>query len=158
MSSQTPNLNLVLPVGTEKVSRQIINDNNTKIDTAVGSNSSAIANLNNNINNTIATTIQQSGSNKVYLNRIGAFILCTFDGYLMNANNVIANFIPSGFRPAIGVACFVLMYKSNSDNYVATINIATNGSMTVRRKDTASSRDTTVDGYAIYGNMIWSAV
>ena len=45
MSSQTPNLDLVLPVGTEKVSRQIINDNNTKIDTAVGSNSDAIANL-----------------------------------------------------------------------------------------------------------------
>lgn len=46
MSSQTPNLNLVLPVGTEKVSRQIINDNNTKIDTAVGLNSTAISNLN----------------------------------------------------------------------------------------------------------------
>ena len=45
MSSQTPNLNLVLPVGTEKVSRQIINDNNTKIDTAVGANSTAIANM-----------------------------------------------------------------------------------------------------------------
>lgn len=45
MSSQTPNLNLVLPVGTEKVSRQIINDNNTKIDTAVGLNSQAIAKL-----------------------------------------------------------------------------------------------------------------
>lgn len=45
MSSQTPNLNLVLPVGTENVSRQIINDNNTKIDTAVGDNSDAIANL-----------------------------------------------------------------------------------------------------------------
>ena len=46
MSSQTPNLNLVLPVGTEHVSRQIINDNNTKIDTAVGANSTAIAKLN----------------------------------------------------------------------------------------------------------------
>ena len=56
MSSQTPNLNLVLPVGTEKVSRQIINDNNTKIDTAVGSNSTAITNLssvtNSNSNST----------------------------------------------------------------------------------------------------------
>ena len=114
--------------------------------------------LNGNINNTIATTIQQSGSDKVYLNRIGAFVLCTFDGYLMGDNNAIANFIPSGFRPAIGIACFGLMFKSNSDNYVATINIASNGSMTVRRKDTASSRDTVVDGYAIYGNMIWSAV
>lgn len=36
MSSQTPNINLTLPTGAEKVSRQIINDNNTKIDTAVG--------------------------------------------------------------------------------------------------------------------------
>ena len=46
MSSQTPNLNLVLPIGTEHVSRQIINENNTKIDTSVGSNTQAIANLN----------------------------------------------------------------------------------------------------------------
>ena len=36
MSSQTPNINLTLPTGVEKVSRQIINDNNTKIDTAIG--------------------------------------------------------------------------------------------------------------------------
>ena len=36
MPSQTPNLNLILPVGTEKVSRQIINSNNTLIDGAVG--------------------------------------------------------------------------------------------------------------------------
>ena len=52
MSSQTPNLNLVLPVGTEHVSRQIINDNNTKIDTAVGANSQAIAKLDSNANST----------------------------------------------------------------------------------------------------------
>ena len=36
MSSQTPNINLTLPTGPENVSRQIINDNNTKIDTAIG--------------------------------------------------------------------------------------------------------------------------
>ncbi len=36
MASQTPNINLTLPTGAEKVSRQIINDNNTKIDTAIG--------------------------------------------------------------------------------------------------------------------------
>lgn len=36
MSSQTPNLNLTLPVGTEKVSRQIINENMTKIDQYCG--------------------------------------------------------------------------------------------------------------------------
>ena len=36
MSTLTPNLNLVLPIGVEKVSRQIINTNMTLIDTAVG--------------------------------------------------------------------------------------------------------------------------
>lgn len=36
MSSSTPNIALTLPVGGEHVSRQIINDNNTKIDTYAG--------------------------------------------------------------------------------------------------------------------------
>ena len=36
MSSSTPNIGLTLPVGGEKVSRQIINENNTKIDTYAG--------------------------------------------------------------------------------------------------------------------------
>lgn len=48
MSSQTPNINLTLPTGLEKVSRQIINDNNTKIDTAIGA-------LNSNINTLLTT-------------------------------------------------------------------------------------------------------
>ena len=36
MSSTTPNLELILPIGTENVSRQIINENNMKIDSAFG--------------------------------------------------------------------------------------------------------------------------
>lgn len=36
MATTTPNLGLTLPTGTEKVSRQIINDNMQLIDTAVG--------------------------------------------------------------------------------------------------------------------------
>lgn len=36
MASYTPNLNLVLPIGVEKVSRAIINSNNTIIDGAIG--------------------------------------------------------------------------------------------------------------------------
>ena len=36
MASTTPNIGLTLPTGAENVSRQIINDNNTKIDTAIG--------------------------------------------------------------------------------------------------------------------------
>lgn len=36
MASQTANLGLTLPVGSENVSRQVINDNMTLIDTAYG--------------------------------------------------------------------------------------------------------------------------
>ena len=36
MATVTPNLNLELPLGTENVSRQLINSNNTKIDTFAG--------------------------------------------------------------------------------------------------------------------------
>ena len=36
MATTTPNIGLTLPTGAENVSRQIINDNNTKIDTAIG--------------------------------------------------------------------------------------------------------------------------
>lgn len=62
MSSQTPNLNLVLPVGTEKVSRQIINDNNTKIDTAVGSNSTAISKVQNGLAFIVGNTNTTGGT------------------------------------------------------------------------------------------------
>ena len=56
MASSTPNINLTLPVGSEHVSRQIINDNFTKIDTAIGAVPSGqnlqgeVDALNNNIN------------------------------------------------------------------------------------------------------------
>lgn len=43
MATQSPNLGLTLPIGSENVSRQIINDNNLIIDGAVESNSEALA-------------------------------------------------------------------------------------------------------------------
>lgn len=45
MASTTPNIGLTLPTGAEKVSRQIINGNNTLIDTAIGSLSTQITNI-----------------------------------------------------------------------------------------------------------------
>lgn len=42
MASTTPNIGLTLPTGAEKVSRQIINTNNTLIDTAIGTLNSKI--------------------------------------------------------------------------------------------------------------------
>ena len=49
MSSSTPNLNLVLPVGGEHVSRAIINENNTKIDTFAGTANSSLNTLSEQI-------------------------------------------------------------------------------------------------------------
>lgn len=40
MATQTNNIGLTLPTGSENVSRQIVNENNTKIDTAIGDLSS----------------------------------------------------------------------------------------------------------------------
>lgn len=62
MASSTPNINLTLPVGSEKVSRQVINDNNTKIDNAIGALPSGqnlqgeIESLNNKLTRTHLTT------------------------------------------------------------------------------------------------------
>ena len=55
MSSTTPNIGLVLPVGSERVSRQIINENNTKIDTAIGALNSKIGTV--NVNGTQCDTL-----------------------------------------------------------------------------------------------------
>lgn len=72
MASTTPNIGLTLPTGAEKVSRQIINDNNTKIDTAIGT-------LNSNINPYGTKYIRgkfdvSSGSPATVLGKIQAFI------------------------------------------------------------------------------------
>lgn len=58
MSSQTPNINLTLPTGAEKVSRQIINDNNTKIDTAIGT-------LNGNLSSLGTVIVGTNGASSV---------------------------------------------------------------------------------------------
>jgi hypothetical protein len=58
MSTQTPNLNLVLPVGAENVSRQIVNDNNTKIDTFAGTTNSAITTINDKLTLSQVTNLQ----------------------------------------------------------------------------------------------------
>ena len=60
MSSQTPNINLTLPTGAENVSRQIINDNNTKIDTAIGTLNSKLTKPSNiSYGDIIGTSLQQ---------------------------------------------------------------------------------------------------
>lgn len=49
MATQTPNLGLTLPVGTENVSRQVINGNNTLIDTFAGNVNTAMDQMGSNM-------------------------------------------------------------------------------------------------------------
>ena len=49
MATQTPNLGLTLPVGTENVSRQVINGNNTLIDTFAGGVNTAMDQMGANL-------------------------------------------------------------------------------------------------------------
>ena len=49
MATQTPNLGLTLPVGTENVSRQVINGNNTLIDTFAGGVNTAMDQMGSNL-------------------------------------------------------------------------------------------------------------
>lgn len=68
MSSQTPNINLTLPTGAEKVSRQIINENNTKIDTAIGTLNSNMNARTNIPNSQLTTTHTIQDSSALYVN------------------------------------------------------------------------------------------
>ena len=49
MATQTPNLGLTLPVGTENVSRTVINGNNTLIDTFAGNVNTAMDQMGSNL-------------------------------------------------------------------------------------------------------------
>lgn len=72
MASTTPNIGLTLPTGAENVSRQIINDNNTKIDTAIGTLNSNITNhditlasISNDLNNAVTPGIVMFNGSQV---------------------------------------------------------------------------------------------
>lgn len=113
MSSQTSNLNLVLPVGTEKVSRQIINDNNTKIDTAVGSNTQAITNLNDKfVTETIldCNTYNREGVGRIVetsLNRPFSY------GVLKNFTYSLGNY---GYRAQVAISVTNQRYVLRTSN------------------------------------------
>lgn len=60
MATQTTNLGLTLPIGTEHVSRAIINENNQKIDDEFGTLSEQITNIKIRESNSISKSITSS--------------------------------------------------------------------------------------------------
>ena len=129
-----------------------LSSSNLDADTSGGLNS-----LNNKIENTVSATVKQDNVDKIYFNRIGAFVFCNFDGYVLD-NYDLGALVPSEFRPAVNTGFTALIYTSNSDNYIATCNANTNGKLLVRRKNTIDGRDTTVNGYSLYGSAVWCTV
>lgn len=66
MATVTPNLNLELPLGTENVSRQLINSNNTKIDTFAGEVQEEFDNIGTKIQEIIDDTAGFGYTDKVW--------------------------------------------------------------------------------------------
>ena len=66
MATVTPNLNLELPLGTENVSRQLINSNNTKIDTFAGEVQEKFDNIGTKIQEIIDDTAGEGDTDKVW--------------------------------------------------------------------------------------------
>lgn len=95
MATNTPNINLVLPIGSEKVSRQVINDNNTKIDTAIGAVPSGtdlqsqVTALNNNIT-TLNNKMFPSGEGTNVLTATDFNTMVEIKNYFISTNSVAA--------------------------------------------------------------------
>ena len=118
MSSQTPNINLTLPTGVEKVSRQIINDNNTKIDTAVGT-------LNNNMART-GTSVTNLAIHK----QCGTVFLTYYGFNIGSEGKTLTQEVPSGYRP-YGNSVFVGKTYNGSSYVDCLITIKTDGTITI---------------------------
>lgn len=116
MASQTPNINLTLPTGAEKVSRQIINDNNTKIDTAIGTLNSKITQKNlgafgnlSNIESALVTQLNSMATGEVQeifftTTASGISVFNVWAGYVgtiykTDANRGVVSVIPHGTEP-----------------------------------------------------------
>jgi hypothetical protein len=139
MSSQTTNLHLTLPVGTENVSRQIINDNNTLIDTAVGNNASAINTLNSKLNGiaydvfTVNTTNVDT-NNLFFRERIG---IMTINGWLKLKSTATQGgeigTISQGHRPTdvIRIPCAISNQAYNAPTGMGYLAIGSNGVINV---------------------------
>lgn len=83
MSSQTPNINLTLPVGSENVSRQIINENNTKIDAAIGTLNGSVATLQSDVGSLSDSIATKADETKLNLRR--NYISCATTAEIENA-------------------------------------------------------------------------
>lgn len=130
MASSTTNLDLILPVGGENVSRQIINANNVKIDEAVGAVPSGtdlqsqVTALNNNVTNLLnkAITIYNapSSSNQIDLDDVRSlsyvYVTVSNKAYLLNKPAAVQCHV---FSVGNGTRCMQFCY--DVDNFVLYI-------------------------------------
>ena len=110
MASTTPNIGLTLPVGTERVSRQTINENNTKIDQKIGP-----------VGDTdLQTQINSLNSNKAEINTAYSFDGTPDDnGFIVTNLPLSSNFYPiAAIRPSRqGWVYFFTRYNNLSSTY-----------------------------------------
>ena len=127
MATQTPNLGLTLPVGSENVSRQVINGNNTLIDTFAGGVNTAMDQMGSNLG------ILETGDTATHAIAKGEYV--TWKGASYTADAAIS----------IGET---LAASGGSKNLTACdkgIGNALNSKITIRQKDITGTTD--ADGF-----------
>lgn len=121
MATTTPNIGLTLPSGTEQITRQVLNDDFTLIDTAVGT-------LNSNLIWTVAGSIV--GTNTITVPATWGEI----DIAVLIEDNPQRVFTFSMPRGSIGVDNYVLRdgYYANENNYAyVAVNFKFNNDLSV---------------------------
>ena len=94
--------------------------------------------------------------------KIGNVVTCTFTG-LGGLNNfsvaggaLLINDAHSAYRPSTNVNFLGLIYQSDSSNYIATIDMLTNGNMVVQYKNNLNTRSVGVSSsYALWACASW---
>ena len=122
MATQTPNIGLTLPIGTEHLSRSIVNNNNTIIDTKMGAVGNTdlqtqVNNLNtgkvntsdiaNNLTTTTAGKVLDARQGKALSDQIASLVEVqtldisgfTFDGTMREIRPQIT--LKSGYKPYV---------------------------------------------------------
>lgn len=102
MATTTPNLGLTIPTGAEHVSRQIINENMQKIDTAVGDIQTITGTMNETYLSAIEGAVNKCG------HVVSGFFIITPNQALTDNNAVLISGLPYAYDRNIQLPMIVL--------------------------------------------------
>ena len=147
MASTTPNIGLTLPTGAEKVSRQIINANNTIIDSKMGAVPGG-QNLQGEIDalNSKTTRVQNFGIGEIQAELVTSVTIAAnsagmpFNNVNLKTGNVLKNFSVGTINDIPDTVKGIVYLWSNNSSCIAIDTIAwDNGKVSMNLKNISSS-------------------